>query len=162
MPIFAQLEWLKKRFPKLVKIMNGTYHYAPYLAVVGLGLSMLHQSSLGAMYGVLKARPLWYRPDISVLFIYSAVAAGMSMTIFVSMLSARLSKKIKVDDNLLERVSFFIGWMLVGYLYFRFWDALSMTYTYEPGRTEGLRLLTKGRCPSISGWVRCCWGSSPP
>ncbi|OGN74382.1 MAG: hypothetical protein A2X25_05695 [Chloroflexi bacterium GWB2_49_20] len=152
MPIFAKMEWLKKRFPKLAKIMNGTHHYAPYLAVVGLGLSMLHQSSLGAMYGVLKARPLWYRPDISVLFIYSAVAAGMSVTIFVSMLSARLSKKIKVDDTLLERVAYFIGWMLVGYLYFRFWDALSMTYTYEPGRTEGLRLLTSGPL-SFNFWV---------
>ena len=45
--------------------------HAPYLAVAGLGLSMLHQSSLGASYGVLKARPIWYRPDLSVLFMLS-------------------------------------------------------------------------------------------
>lgn len=152
MPIFANLEWLQKRFPKLTVKMKGVHHYAPYLAVIGLGLSMLHQSSLGAVYGVLKARPLWYRPDISVLFIISAVAAGMSMTVFVSMLSARLSKRIKVDDSILERVAFFIGWILVGYLYFRFWDALSMTYTYEPGRTEGLKLLTSGPL-SFNFWV---------
>lgn len=152
MPIFANLEWLQKRFPKLTEKMKGVHHYAPYLAVVGLCLSMLHQSSLGAVYGVLKARPLWYRPDISVLFIISAVAAGMSMTVFVSMLSARLSRKIKVDDSILERVAFFIGWILVGYLYFRFWDALSMTYTYEPGRTEGLKLLTSGPL-SFNFWV---------
>jgi len=152
MPVFAQLEFLKKRFPKVVKFMNGTHHYAPYMAVVGMCLSMLHQSSLGAVYGVLKARPLWYRPDVSVLFIFSAILAGMSMTVFVSMLSARLSKKIKVDDNLLERVAYFIGWALVGYLYFRFWDALAMTYTYEPGRTEGLGLLTRGPL-SFNFWV---------
>jgi len=152
LPIFANLEWLQKRFPKLTEKMKGVHHYAPYLAVVGLGLSMLHQSSLGAVYGVLKARPLWYRPDISVLFIVSAVAAGMAMTVFVSMLSARLSKRIRVDDTILERVAFYIGWILVGYLYFRFWDALSMTYTYEPGRTEGLRLLTNGPL-SFNFWV---------
>jgi len=151
MPIFAQIPLLQ-RFPKLVKFMKGTHHYAPYLAVVGMGLSMLHQSSLGAVYGVLKARPLWYRPDVSVLFIFSAVVAGMSMTVFVSMLSARLSKKIVVDDSLLERVAAFIGWALVGYLYFRFWDALAMTYTYYPGRTEGLGLLTKGPL-SFNFWV---------
>jgi molybdopterin-containing oxidoreductase family membrane subunit len=29
-------------------------------------------------------------------------------------------------------------------VYFRFWDAFSMTYTYAPGRTEGLRWLTTG------------------
>jgi len=152
MPIFANLEWLQKKFPKLTAKMKGVHHYAPYLAVVGLGLSMLHQSSLGAVYGVLKARPLWYRPDISVLFIISAVAAGMALTVFVSMISARLSNRIKVDDSILERVAYFIGWILVGYLYFRFWDALSMTYTYEPGRTEGLSLLTSGPL-SFNFWV---------
>jgi len=144
MPIFAQFEWLKMRWPKLAGKMSHLHHYAPYLAVVGLGLSMLHQSSLGAVYGVLKARPFWYRPDVSVLFIISAVAGGMSLTVFASMLSARLTRRARVDDSLLERVAYFIGWTLVLYLYFRFWDALSMTYTYQPGRTEGLQLLTRG------------------
>jgi molybdopterin-containing oxidoreductase family membrane subunit len=144
LPIFAQFEWLNKRWPKLAAKMKSVHHYAPYLAVVGLGLSMLHQSSLGAVYGVLKARPLWYRPDISVLFIISAIAGGMALTVLASMISSRVTRRANVDDSLLERVAFFIGWILVAYLYFRFWDALAMTYTYEPGRTEGLRLLTSG------------------
>ena len=144
MPIFACFPWLHTRFPRLAEKMTRVHHYAPYLAIAGLALSMLHQSSLGALYGVLKSRPLWYRPDISVLFILSAVAAGMALTVFASMLSARLTKHANVDDSLLERVSFFVGWTLLAYLYLRFWDALAMTYTYEPGRTEGLRLLTSG------------------
>jgi Ni/Fe-hydrogenase subunit HybB-like protein len=144
LPIFARFEWLQTRWPKLAARLSSVHHYAPYLAVVGLGLSMLHQSSLGAVYGVLKARPFWYRPDMSVLFIISAVAGGMALTVFASMLATRLTRRASVDDSLLERVSFFIGWTLVLYLYFRFWDALSMTYTYQPGRTEGLHLLTKG------------------
>ncbi|MFH2102745.1 MAG: NrfD/PsrC family molybdoenzyme membrane anchor subunit [Chloroflexota bacterium] len=152
MPIFARFEWLQSRWPKLAKKMSQVHHYAPILAIIGLGLSMLHQSSLGAVYGVLKARPIWYRPDISVLFIISAVAAGMALTVFVSMLSARLTKRVQVDDALLERVSFFVGWILVGYLYFRFWDALSMTYTYDPGRTEGLNLLMSGPL-AFNFWV---------
>jgi molybdopterin-containing oxidoreductase family membrane subunit len=40
----------------------------------------------------------------------------------------------------------------VGYLYFRFWDAFAMTYTYEPGRTEGLRFITGGPL-SFNFWV---------
>jgi Ni/Fe-hydrogenase subunit HybB-like protein len=144
LPIFARFEWLQKRWPKLAAKMKSVHHYAPYLAVVGLGLSMLHQSSLGAVYGVLKARPLWYRPDVSVLFIISAIAGGMALTVLASMVSSRVTRRANVDDSLLERVSVFIGWILVAYLYFRFWDALAMTYTYEPGRTEGLQLLTSG------------------
>jgi Ni/Fe-hydrogenase subunit HybB-like protein len=152
LPIFANFEWLRSRWPKLAALMSKAHHLAPYLAVAGLALSMLHQSSLGALYGVLKARPLWYRPDISLLFIISAVACGMAITVFASMVSARLSRRANVDDNLLDRVSQIVGWILVFYLYFRFWDALAMTYTYEPGRTEGLRLLTRGPL-SFNFWV---------
>jgi Ni/Fe-hydrogenase subunit HybB-like protein len=152
MPIFAGFGWLKSHWPKLAEKMSRLHHYAPYLAIAGLGLSMLHQSSLGALYGVLKARPLWYRPDISVLFIISAVAAGMSLTVFASMLSARLTKHANVENSILDRLSSVIGWVMVVYLYFRFWDALSMTYTYEPGRTEGLQLLTGGPL-SFNFWV---------
>jgi Ni/Fe-hydrogenase subunit HybB-like protein len=152
MPIFAQFEWLKNRWPKLSEKMSRIHHYAPILAVAGLALSMLHQSSLGALYGVLKARPYWYRPDVSVLFIISAVAGGMALTVFASMLSARLTKRANADDKILERVSFIIGWILVAYLYFRFWDALSMTYTYQPGRTEGLDLMTGGAL-SFNFWI---------
>ena len=152
MPIFAGYEWLRRRWPKLAEKMSRVHHYAPVLAVIGLGLSMLHQSSLGAIYGVLKARPLWYRPDVSVLFIISAIAGGMSLTVFATMLSARLTRRANVDDPLLERLAHIVGWVLVVYLYFRFWDALAMTYTYEPGRTEGLHLLTSGPL-AFNFWV---------
>jgi Ni/Fe-hydrogenase subunit HybB-like protein len=143
-PIFANFSWFKRRYPILSLRMVNLHHYAPYLAIIGLGLSMLHQSSLGATYGVLKARPIWYRPDLSVLFMVSAMAGGPALTVLVSMLAARFYRRVKIDEHILERVTYFIGWVLVGYLYFRFWDAMSMNYTYHPGRTEGLQLLTKG------------------
>jgi Ni/Fe-hydrogenase subunit HybB-like protein len=152
LPIFASFAWLRSHWPKLAEKMSQVHRLAPYLAVAGLALSMLHQSSLGAIYGILKARPLWYRPDIAVLFIISAIAAGMAMTVFASMVSSRLSSHANVDNNLLDRVSQIIGWILVVYLYFRFWDALSMNYTYEPGRTEGLKLLTQGAL-SFNFWA---------
>lgn len=144
MPIIGESQWMRRYLPGVSSRLRRVHHYAPFLAIAGLGLSMLHQSSLGATYGVIKARPIWYRPDLSVLFIISAVAGGISLTVLASMLSARLSTKVKVNDELLERLSFVVGWVLVGYLYFRFWDAFSMTYTYQPGRTEGLQLITKG------------------
>jgi len=151
-PLFANLPLIRNRFPWAAARMTSLHHMAPYLAIVGLGLSMLHQSSLGATYGVLKANPYWYRPDVAVLFIMSAVAGGMSLTVFASMLSARLTKRAIIKDELLERVAYFIGWMMVAYLYFRFWDAFSMTYTYQAGRTEALKVLTGGVL-SFNFWI---------
>jgi Ni/Fe-hydrogenase subunit HybB-like protein len=144
MPIFANFEWVRKRFPKIASIMSGVHHYASFLAIIGLGLSSLHQSSLGATYGVIKARPFWFKPEMSVLFMFSAIVGGISITLFASMLANRLTNKAKINDPLIERVAQFVGYLLIGYFYFRAWDALATTYTYDPGRSEGLHVMTKG------------------
>ena len=144
MPIFARFEWLRHRLPKLTAKMESVHHYAPILAIIGLGLSSMHQSSLGAAYGIIKGRPFWYKPEMSVLFMLSAIVGGIALTLFLSMIASRLTPKAKINDALIERVSRFVGWLLIGYFYFRAWDALSMSYTYDPGRSEGLRLMTKG------------------
>ena len=144
MPIFARFEWLRHRLPKLTAKMESVHHYAPILAIIGLGLSSMHQSSLGAAYGIIKGRPFWFKPEMSVLFMLSAIVGGIALTLFLSMIASRLTPKAKINDALIERVSRFVGWLLIGYFYFRAWDALSMSYTYDPGRTEGLRLMTKG------------------
>lgn len=152
LPIFAGSTMVKSRWPELAGRVERLHHIAPILAVAGLGLSMLHQSSLGAVYGVLVARPIWYRPGLAVLFIVSAIAAGPALTVLASMVASRMSPRANVNEGLLHPVSKFIGWVLVAYLYLRFWDAFSMTYTYEPGRTEGLNLLTEGMF-SFNFWI---------
>ncbi len=152
MPIFATFEWLRHRWPKLAGKMEHLHHYAPILAIIGLGLSSLHQSSLGATYGVIKARPFWFKPEMSVLFMFSAIVGGIALTLFASMLASRLTAKAKVNDVLIERVSGFLAWLLVGYFYFRFWDTFATTYTYDPGRTEGLNLVTSGIL-SFNFWI---------
>jgi Ni/Fe-hydrogenase subunit HybB-like protein len=144
LPILGRAEWFASRWTKLYNLLVKIHKIAPVLAIIGLGLSMLHQSSLGATYGVVLAKPIWYRPGLSVLFIISAMAGGISMTVSASMLASKLTNKARVNDELLEKLSLFVGWVLVGYLYFRFWDYFSMTYTYEPGRTEGLQFLSSG------------------
>jgi Ni/Fe-hydrogenase subunit HybB-like protein len=152
MPTFARFQWLRDRFPKIAKWMEGVHHYAPYLAVAGLFLSMLHQSSLGATYGVLIARPIWYRPGLAALFIISAGAGGIAMTTLVTWLAGKLDPGSFVNDRLIDKVSKFLGWWLVAYLYLRFWDAFAMTYTHQPGKQEGLNILTSGPL-SFNFWV---------
>ncbi len=152
MPIFSRFESLRKHFPKLAARMESVHHYAPVLAIIGLGLSSMHQSSLGAAYGIIKARPFWFKPEMSVLFMFSAIVGGISLTLFASMLASKLTPKAKVNDLLIERVARFVGWLLIGYFYFRAWDTLSVSYTYDPGRSEGLQLITKGTL-AFNFWI---------
>jgi Ni/Fe-hydrogenase subunit HybB-like protein len=60
--------------------------------VLGISLSMLHQSGLGALYLMAKGKihPLWYSEFIPVLFLVSSVFAGLSMVIFEGTISHKV------------------------------------------------------------------------
>ena len=144
LPNFARWRWLQDRFPKLVGWMSQTHDNAPYLAVAGLVLSILHQSSLGATYGVLISRPIWYRPGLAGLFFVSAIAGGIAMMLMVAVIVGIIRPGLQIEEKTISQVARFLGWALVVYLYLRFWDLFAMTYTIQPGRTEGFDLLTRG------------------
>jgi Ni/Fe-hydrogenase subunit HybB-like protein len=82
----APLEWfgLKKVRELAVKLTLA-------LTVLGVVLSTLHQSSLGALFLIApsKLHPLWYSPYLPVFFFVSSIIAGLSMVIFESSLSHR-------------------------------------------------------------------------
>lgn len=80
----AALEWLG-----LKKARNLAYRLTILLTILGVVLSTLHQSSLGALFlaAPSKLHPLWYTPYLPVYFFVSSVIAGLSMVIFEGALS---------------------------------------------------------------------------
>ena len=59
--------------------------------IAGVVLSCMHQSSLGALMLITpyKMSPLWYTPILPLLFLLSAIAVGLPMVIFESILASR-------------------------------------------------------------------------
>ncbi len=82
----APLEWLG-----LKKVRELAVRLTLALTVLGVVLSTLHQSSLGALFLIApsKLHPLWYSPSLPVFFFVSSIVAGLSMVIFESSLSHR-------------------------------------------------------------------------
>jgi Ni/Fe-hydrogenase subunit HybB-like protein len=76
-PVIA--EWAG--WPKLRKRLHALTLGA---VVLGITLSTLHQSGLGALYlmAETKIHPLWYSEFIPILFLVSSIFAGLSMVIF--------------------------------------------------------------------------------
>lgn len=151
-PILGRADIVQRRWPRLGQGMEWVHVLAPILAVCGLLLSLMHQSSLGATYGVLAARPFWYKSTLAILFLVSALAAGPALTVFASKTAAAVTSRAYVDNWRLDKVSHFIGWVLVALLYLRVWDTLSMVYTHQPGRTEAFHMLTGGQF-AFNFWV---------
>ena len=90
---------LGERLPFLRKLGHALHRLTPVLAVIGLGLSLLHQSSLGATYGVLSGRAIWFKPSLPVMFIISAVAGGMSLTLFAALAVAQIRNRRILPDE---------------------------------------------------------------
>jgi len=102
----AALEWLglKKLRGMLVKLTIA-------LTILGVMLSTLHQSSLGAMFLIApsKLHPLWYSPYLPVFFFVSSIVAGLSMVIFESTLSHKNFSHIMDDEHQKSRDNVTIG-----------------------------------------------------
>ena len=151
-PIVGGSDMVQSRWPGIGGRMVSVHKLAPILAVVGLCLSMLHQTSLGVTYGVLRGRYAWNRPTVAVLFIVSAVAAGPAMVVFASQVTSRITSRAKIKPELLNIVAKYIGWVLVAYLFLRVWDLLFLSYNVESTGSETWTYLTQGTL-AINFWV---------
>lgn len=83
----AIAEWLGAKRAR--KILSGMTIGA---VIMGITLSTLHQSGLGALFLMAKEKihPLWYNEFIPILFLVSSVFAGLSMVIFEGSISKRV------------------------------------------------------------------------
>ncbi len=151
-PVIGHAPWLEKRLPFLARLLQRVHVLSPVLALAGLLLSLLHQSSLGATYGVIPFRPLWGNPGTAVLFLANAIAAGPALTILATLVAERVLGRELVPRRTLLRLGRFVGLALVVYLYMRLWDIFAMSYTHLPGRTEGLEMLSGGPL-TVPFWV---------
>lgn len=145
LPLFDRLTFLRS-------LGHRIHHYAPTLAVIGLSLSLLHQSSLGGTYGVVIGRAALFRATMPLLFIVSAIAAGMSFSVHMTLLVQWVGRRQLVPNAVLFEVGQLVGAVLLIYLYMRFWDTTAGSYGYVPGRTEADTVLMSGPF-AVSFWA---------
>lgn len=81
--LFERLKW--PRMKKIQTMLMGP------MAIVGVIVSVIHQSTLGSLYLIVpgKMHAIWYTPMLPVLFFVSALMVGLAMVIVESRLSSR-------------------------------------------------------------------------
>jgi molybdopterin-containing oxidoreductase family membrane subunit len=132
------------RLPRVRALAEWLHKGAPVLAFMGLLFSLLHQSSLGATYGVVLARPIWFRPTMPLMFIASAIAAGPALTVVLALVVGWLRGREIVPRDVLFDVAKVSASALLIYLYMRFWDVMAGNYGYVPLRSEATAYLSSG------------------
>jgi molybdopterin-containing oxidoreductase family membrane subunit len=142
------------RWPRLRVIGDYLHKLTPVFAVMGLALSLLHQSSLGATYGVLSGREIWYKPTMPVMFIVSAVAAGTALTLFLTLVAGAFMNRELISEEVKMRIARFSGYAMLAYLYLKLWDwAATSYYSHAPGTADALLRLELTTPYSRTFWV---------
>ena len=152
-PVIVELKFFD-RWPVLRKVAHFLHSLTPFLAVFGLVISLLHQSSLGAAYGILKSRPIWFKPSMPIMFVLSAIAAGPAVTVAVAYVLEWVTGKRTVPHDVLRIIARFSGVGLLAYGYIKFWDMAAVTYYGRtPGVSSAFSLLQQQTPFSFSFWV---------
>jgi molybdopterin-containing oxidoreductase family membrane subunit len=145
--LFNRYKWIRTTAQYLHRL-------APLLALLGLGISLLHQSSLGATYGIVKSRPIWFKPSMPIMFILSAVAVGPSLTMAIAYIAEWVTGKKNIPHEVLRSIARFSGLAIMVYGYIRFWDLAAVTYYGRtPSVSESFNLLSQQTPYNFSFWV---------
>jgi Ni/Fe-hydrogenase subunit HybB-like protein len=112
-----------QEFSALARVRRILIKFRLPLVVAGIGLSTLHQSSLGSLFLIMPYRlhPLWYSPILPLLFLISAVGLGMMMVTFESHFTAWLYRR-KPETEALAPLGGAARWVLLLYVATRLAD----------------------------------------
>jgi Ni/Fe-hydrogenase subunit HybB-like protein len=152
-PVIAESKFFN-RYNWIRTAAKYLHKAAPLLALLGLGISLLHQSSLGATYGIVKSRPIWFKPSMPIMFILSAVAVGPSVTMAIAYIAEWVTGKKNIPNDVLRAIARFSGFAIMIYGYIRFWDLAAVTYYGRtPSVSEAFNLLSQQTPYNFSFWV---------
>ena len=119
----AIAEWLGAK--RAHKILSGMTIGA---VILGITLSTLHQSGLGALFLMAKDKiyPLWYSEFIPILFVVSSIFAGLSMVIFEGSISNKVffnqisEKNHKAHTSIIHGLSKICAVTMFAYFFLQF------------------------------------------
>ncbi len=125
-----------EEFSRLAKVRRFLLKIRLPLVIAGIGLSTLHQSSLGSLFLIMPhhLHPLWYSPILPVLFFVSAVGLGLAMVMFESHTTAYFYHR-KPETELLDRFGAAARWVLLVYLVVRFGDLAARGHLHHAAGT---------------------------
>jgi Ni/Fe-hydrogenase subunit HybB-like protein len=105
-----------ENFSRYAKIRNFLMKFRFIFVLLGIMLSTLHQSSLGSLFLIMpfKLHPLWYSSILPIHFFISAIALGLMMVAFESLVTHWLYYR-KSEANLVAKLGKATVWVLLIY-----------------------------------------------
>lgn len=111
------------------------------LAMIGVPVAIMFHGGVGALFGVIAARPSWNSGLFPILFLISALASGGALlTLVVAVFQGGLRE---TRDTIVALGQLVLGLLLLDVL-FQISEYLVAGYGGVPGHVEGLKLMFTG------------------
>jgi molybdopterin-containing oxidoreductase family membrane subunit len=111
------------------------------LATIGVPVAIMFHGGVGALFGVVAARPMWNSGLFPILFLLSALASGGALlTMVASIFQAGWHRN---SETVLALGKLVLGLLLLDVL-FQFSEMLVAFYGSVPGHLEGWQLIVGG------------------
>jgi len=153
-PILDRFPILRKASDLLEILAHYLHKIGPGLAILGMTLSILHQASLGATYGVLSGRGLWFSPSAPVVFVLSAMGGGSALLFILSVFTFRVLRPGLVKDETFYALARLSGSITLLCVYIRLWDwAVTNYYSFDNFVKLQTDLLNTVSAYSATFWI---------
>jgi Ni/Fe-hydrogenase subunit HybB-like protein len=130
------------RWPKVQSLGEKIHKATPLVAILGVFVSIIHLAATGAAYGIVRGRPLWFEPAMSIVFLTTGIFGGLSVLILVIVTTSRAMKRELISHDLLDELARITGWTIVGCGIIRLINlATSQFFAYRPFLGESTNLL---------------------
>jgi len=132
--------------------MKHNHKGAFYAGLGGFIAGISAHSNLGAVFGLLEARPFWHGPYLPIYFILSALISGTALILIIFNISyGRPSNLPEKAKNALTGLSKLFGLFLGIIIFFDIWKIITSVYGAPPEKYESVMALLTGQL-SFNFW----------
>lgn len=134
-------------------LMTHNHKGAFWAGLGGFLAGISAHSNLGAVFGLLEARPFWHGPFLPIYFILSAMASGSALVILIFSIAYggvdRLPEKAK---EAVKGITKLFGLLLGILIFFEIWKLITSIYGAPPEKYEATMALMFGPL-KVSFWL---------
>ena len=82
-----------RRWPLIGPLSSLITRLTPLLVLVAALFALTHQGAAGATFGVVKARAVWFKPTLPIVFVATAILAGLGFTLMLVVATERVARR---------------------------------------------------------------------
>lgn len=132
---------------ELCGLFLNRYSLARYAGLLGFLTAIAAHSTLGAIFGLVRAKSFWEGPYLPIYFILSALVSGTAFLIIMTIVTHWAEKKAMsaaTEELMIHMGKRLLSLFLGIVIFFWIWKVITSLYGHPPGKHEAMMAMISG------------------